>query len=51
MQSVPMSEPILRDDEVTGKVELVARQIETIAPWPGELLVGRRISHTAIEDK
>ena len=27
MQSVPMSEPILRDDEVTGKVELVARQI------------------------
>jgi hypothetical protein len=27
-QSVPMSEPILRDDEVAGKVELVARQIE-----------------------
>jgi hypothetical protein len=41
MQSVPMSEPILRDDKVISKVELVARHIETIAPWTGELLVGK----------
>jgi hypothetical protein len=51
MQSVPMSEPILRDDEVISKVDLVARQIETIAPWSGELLVGRRISENSATER